>query len=169
MSKSPEDVLKTIPRPKVLERLGSWHSYYLENIEPNFEKIFLNQNILRLAVERYFRKLACVKIYHGIKYGDAHKRAAFTMVAIADAHPIQLATDINLTESTILINEWYGLQLGLSQMDVDVAKISRRYLRNLVYLLNYRKSEEELLSSCMYLIDCAFQGKAVCGEDGKVI
>lgn len=169
MSKSPGEIIKSISREKVRDRLGSWHEYYLAFVEPNFKGIFLNLNILRLAAENYFRELERLKTYHGIDFADAHKRAAFTMVAVSRAHPIQLSTDVSLTEALILINEWYGLQLGLSQMDIEISKISPRFLRNMIYLLYYRDPDPESLASSMYLVDCAFHKKAVCDPDADYI
>lgn len=108
--------------------------------------------ILRLAAEAYFRDLARIKLYHGIEFADVHKRAALTMTAVARAHPIQLDTNVNLTEALVLINEWYALQLGLSQLEIDISKISPRFLRNMLYLLHYRDPDPEILASSMYLI-----------------
>lgn len=151
MSKSPADVISTVPRPKVLERLKTCHRFYLSFIEPNFKGIHLDLKLLRHAIESCFLDMARMKSFHGIDFADAHKRAAFLMLWIVKAHPIQLATDANITEALIVVNELFAVHLGLGHLDVNVSNISREYLRNLIYILHLRNPASELLPhQCMF-------------------
>ena len=52
-----------------------------------------------------------MKNFHGIEYADCHKCAAFFYDLIVKAHPIQLATDMCMTEFMLVINEVFILIL----------------------------------------------------------
>lgn len=155
MSRQPADVLRDLPADKVLERLGTYNRLYLKWIEPSFSGTHLNLKLLRHAVESSLLDIARMKSFHGIEFADCHKRAAFSMLWITKAHPIQLATDVSIKETHLVINELYAIIAGLSHLDVDVTAISHKYLRNLIYILHFRNPAPEILASSMYLLDCA--------------
>lgn len=157
MSRRPTDVLKTLPDSKVIERLESWHKFYLQEIETRYKGIHLNLKLLRHAVESCLLDLNRMKNFHGIEYADCHKRAAFSMLWVVRAHPIQLNTDVNLTESLMVINEIYAIHLGINHLEIAVSSISSKYFRNLIYILHFRNPAPEILASSMYLLECAIR------------
>lgn len=157
MSRSPAEVIRSVPRGKVLERLQTWHEYYLREIEPRYKDIHLNLKLLRHSAESCFLDLARMKSFHGIEFADCHKRAAFSMLWITRAHPIQLATDACITESLMLINEIYAAGVGLGHLQIAMSALSSKYIRNLLYILHFRNPAPEILASSMYLLDCAMR------------
>jgi hypothetical protein len=155
LSKSPADVIKSLPEPKVLERLDTFCEMYRVHFQSRYSGIHLNVKLLRHAVESCFLDLERMKAFHGIDYADQHKRAAFAMHWITKTHPIQLATDANMTEALLVINEWFAIHAGLAHLDIDVSDISGPYLRNLIYILHFRQPSPEILASAMYLLECS--------------
>ena len=159
MTKSPNDVLRILATDKVLNRLETYNQYYLENFEPFFNGIYLNLKLLRHAIESYFLDIYRMKNFHGIEYADCHKRDAFSMIWIVKAHPIQLATDVCMTESMLVINEVFAVHIGLAHLDIDIKDISGKYIRNLIYILHFRSQAPEILASTMYLLECGVKKK----------
>ena len=159
MSRSPADVLKTIPREKVVNRLKTLWTYFNVEFKPRFVGIHLNAKLLRHAVESCFLDIARMKNFHGIEFADAHKRAAFTMLWITKAHPVQLETNVNMTESLLVINELFAIHAGIGHLDIDASMISPKYIKNLIYILHFRNPAPEILASSMYTLECAVLGK----------
>lgn len=158
MIRQPAEVLREIARPKVLERLETCATFYFENIAPpKFNGIHLNLKLLRHAVESCFLDIDRMKAFHGIEYADCHKRAAFTMLWITRAHPVQLDTDANMTEALLVINEIYALGLGLGHLNVRLSDISAAWYRNMIYILHFRNPAPEILASTMYVLEQALK------------
>ena len=99
-----------------------------------------------------------MKAFHGIEYADAHKRAAFIMLWIKRTHPIQLHTHANMTESLIVVNELYGISLGLNHLSIRLERIPDHLFRNLIYTLHFRHIEPEVLAFSMYLLERGAKG-----------
>ena len=158
MIRTPDDVIKTIPREKVKKRLASLLTYYRNYFEPEYSGIYVNIKLLRHAVESCFLDIARMKNFHGIRFADAHKRAAFLMIWITKAHPIQLATDVNITESHLVINEIFAIHAGINHLSINISDITAKYFRNLIYILHFRNPAPEMLSSSMYTLECAVLG-----------
>ena len=154
MSKSTADVIKLLPEKAVLERLDTFNEVFLKNFK-DYRGIHINIKLLRHAVESYFLDLARMKDFHGITHANQYKRAAFSMLWIVKAHPVQLHTDANMTEALLVINELFAIHVGLSHLNVNIDDISRDYIRNLIYILHFRQVSPEILSSAMYLLECA--------------
>ena len=158
MSKSPADVIKSLPERAVLERLDTFNELFNDKFK-DFQGIHLNLKLLRHAVESYFLDLYRMKDFHGITHADQHKRAAFSMLWIVKAHPIQLHTVASMTEALMVINELYAMHVGLSHLEIDITNISSTYIRNLIYILHFRQTSPEILASAMYLLECACLSK----------
>lgn len=159
MSKSPEKVLRSLPSEKVLERLKTCVYFYNDSIDPAYNDIHLNVKLLRHAIESCLLDINRMKAFHDIPYADCHKRAAFTMIWITRAHPIQLATNVNMTEGLLIINEIYALGLGLVHLDINMRELSPKWIKNMLYILHFRTPGPEILASTMYALDCAMHGK----------
>lgn len=159
MNRSPADILRTLPPDKIVNRMETYGQFYLDFIEPHFKNIHLNLKLVRHAAESCQIDIDRMKAFHGIEYADCHKRAAFTMLWIARAHPIQLDTNANMTEALLVINEIYALGLGLGHLNINLADISKEYYRNMIYILHFRNPAAEILASAMYILDCACKGK----------
>jgi hypothetical protein len=158
LSKSPADVIKSLPEKDVLERLDTLVAIFCYGFK-NFKGIYLNRKILRHAVESYFLDLERMKNFHGIKLADQHKRAAFTMLWVTKTHPVQLHTDANMTEALLVINEIFAIHAGLSHLEVSIDDVSSTYIRNLIYILHFRQVSPEILASAMYLLERSCSGK----------
>jgi hypothetical protein len=143
---------------RVLKRLHSLGEIFQNNLKA-FKGIFLSLELLRVAVEHYFRDLDSLKAVNSICHADQHKRAAFTMLCIANTRPIQLQIGAEVNESLILINEYFALHAGLSHLKLNMADISSGYIKNLIYILRFRQPSPEILASTMYLLECACNGK----------
>jgi len=124
----------------------------------DWEGIYLQGEILRHAVESYFLDIYRMKAFHQIELADQHKRASFTMFWIAKLRPIQIYEDANMTDALHLINERFALHAGLSHLDIGIEDISENYTSNLMYTLHYRQFPPEVLTSMMYLLECACKG-----------
>lgn len=157
MSRQPADVLRSITRDKVLARLKTCVQYYHDWIKPGYRDNYLNVKLLRHAVESCLLDICRMKNFHGIEYADCHKRAAFSMLWITRAHPIQLATNANMTESLLVINEIYALGLGLAHININTTDISSKWYRNMIYILHFRNPAPEILASEMYVLECALK------------
>jgi hypothetical protein len=158
LNKSPADIIRTLPEKDVLERLETLEEIFRNNLR-HFSGIYINLKILRHAVESCFLDLERMKNFHGIEFADQHKRAAFTMLWIVKAHPIQLHTNANMTEALLVPNEYFAIHAGLVHLRIDVGQITPAYLRNLIYILHFRQVAPEILASAMYLLECACNGK----------
>ena len=158
MSKSPEEIIGTLPEKNVLERLDTLVNTFDVAFE-GWKDIHINVKLLRHVVESYFFDLERMKVFHGIDLADQHKRAAFTMIWITKLHPVQLHTNANMTEALLVINEWFAIHAGLAHLDINVSDISRGYIRNLLYILHYRQPSPEILASAMYLLECSCLAK----------
>lgn len=158
MSRTPADVINTLPHGKVLDRLKTLWTYYNLHFEQKYTGIHLAPKLLRHAVESCFLDLRRMKSFHGIDFADAHKRAAFSMLWITNVRPIQLATNVNMTESHLLINEIFAIHVGLNHLSISIGDLSAKYLRNLIYILHFRNPTPEILASAMYTLECAVLG-----------
>ena len=159
MTSSPADSLNSLADKEVLERLESCVQLFNDEFLTRYDGVHLNVKLLRHAIESYFLDLKRMKSFHGIEFADCHKRAAFSMLWIARAHPIQLATDVKMTEGLLIVNELYALQIGLNHLDIDMAQLSGKYIRNLLYILHFRNPSPEVLASSMYTLECAAKGQ----------
>lgn len=144
---------------KCVHALKTLYWYYHTFFKPRYTGIHLEPKLLRHAVESYLLDIGRMKNFHSIQFADAHKRAAFSRLWIRKAHPIQLETNVNMTEGLLVINEMFAVHAGLSQLNIDITDISRDYYRNLIYILHFRNPAPEVLASSMYLLECAVQGK----------
>ena len=154
MSKPPADIIRSVPEGKVLTRLDTLVELFNKAFR-DFTEAHLNVKLLRHAVVSYFLDLGRMKDFHGITHADRHKRAAFTMLWVVRAHPVQLHTNANMTEALIVINELFAIHAGLSHLNMDIAVISDEYIRNLIYILHFRQVAPEILASAMYLLERA--------------
>lgn len=159
MSKTPEDLLNELPVGKVLERLKTYGGFYIKHFQPHYNGIYVNLKLLRHAVEKSLLTTLYVKNYHGIEYADEHKRAAFSMYWIARIKPIQIDSDANVKESHLLINEIFGVYIGLGHLNINCHDISPKYFLHLLYTLHNRNVTPEELASEMYLLQCAAWNK----------
>jgi hypothetical protein len=150
----PAKVIRSIPADDVLKRIFALEKIYQVNFA-NYPGAYLNRKLLRHAIESYFIDLERMKDFHGIKLADQHKRAAFTMLWIVKAHPVQLHTNADMTEALIVINELFAIHAGLAHLRVSSGCISKECLRNLIYTLHFRQVSPEILASAMYLLECA--------------
>jgi hypothetical protein len=138
----------------VLEAIFALEEIFRRNLEPR-GGIHINRKVLRHAVENYFLDLERMQTFHSIDLPDKHKRSAFLMVWITKTHPIQLATNANMDEALLVINEIFAIHVGLAELGVRAARCTPGYLRNLVYILHFRTVTPEVLASAMYLLECA--------------
>jgi len=152
-------ILTTQAEDRVLIRMEALRLVYAATIEREYQKIHINMKIVRRLVEGYYRELDHMKNFHGIALADRHKCAAYTMMWIIRTHPIQLATDVNMTLGHLLINELFAVHAGLNRMTLTIEDISIKYLYHLLYSLHFRTKTPELLASGMYLLECACLGR----------
>ena len=159
MTDSPFSAVKSVASERVLQRLDSLLEIFTNNMAGHFSSVYPDRKLMRHVVECYFSDLDRMKGFHHIHLADQHKRAAFTMYWIVRIHPIQLASDVNIKESHLVINEIFAIHAGLSHINADTTRISSHYFRHLLYLLHFRLHSPEMLASSMYTLECAITGK----------
>jgi hypothetical protein len=154
-----KEILTSQANARVITRMEALLQIYAATIEKEYQKIHINVKVVRHLVESYFQDLDRMKTFHEINRADRHKCAAFTMIWITRTHPIQLESDVNMTIGHMLINELFAVHAGLNRMELKIADISAKYLKNLLYTLHFRIKPPEIMASSMYLLECACNGQ----------
>ena len=77
------------------------------------------------------------------------------MYWLARIKPIQIDSDVNFKESHLLINEIFGIYIGLSHLNLNCNDISPKYFAYLLYTLHNRNVNPAELATEMYLLQCA--------------
>lgn len=155
MSKTAQALLSEIDPGKVLERLRTCGGYYSTHFQPHYRGIRLCLRLLRNAIERCLLDLKYVKNFHGIEYADQHKRAAFSMYWLSKVKPIQIDSSANIVSSHLVINEIFGIHIGLDHLEINIDDITPEYFVHLLYTLHNRNISPEELSSEMYVLECS--------------
>lgn len=149
------DLIYGLPDSKILPRIYSLRKIFLDKIEQQYPGTFLDPKLLRHTVESYSLDMDRMKTFHDIEYSDRHKRAGFSMYWITRIKPIQLATNANIINSLVLINEIFAIHAGIGHLKPSAKNISKDFARNLLYTLHYRHIPPEALALQMYLLECA--------------
>lgn len=149
----------------VLERVGSdrikRRMLYLTEIfrldMGDWNGIYLNQSLLRAAVESYYCDIYRLKFFRPVTWADACKKAAFTMKWIAKIHPVQIRQGFTPDKGTLMANEYFAICAATSLLDLKEEQASSNtwftnYWSNLVYLLYYHSVPVESLCSELFLL-----------------
>lgn len=156
---TPQNILDEVGEDRIRARLYSWENFYQVISLGWSDHIELNLRLLRHCVESYYCDLYRSKTFHRIDYADQHKRAAYTIKWISKLRPIQLSNQANNTTALFLMNDYYALYAGAQHLNAPVDRISPTYLRNLIYTIHNRQFDGMVLSSQMYLLECALNQK----------
>ena len=114
----------------------------------------LNQQLLRIASESYFKDLERKKHFHGIQYADAHKRAGYMMKWIMRFRPIQLVRE-DCCVRALLANEHFALTVALRFIRLSPSKLSADLYKNLIYALRYRHIDANAWALSCFLLQKA--------------
>lgn len=147
---------------KTLRRLDTLVELF-ERLEKGgvLEGVHLNTGVLYSALESYFIDIQRTKCFHDIEFADSHKIAAYTVKWLLKLRPIMISAHIkskDLSKRTLLANEIFALIIALRTIDVDVNRISNKYISNLIYIFRYRDIDCLALSSKMYLLETCLSG-----------
>lgn len=155
MARTPNEILKSLPDAHILRAMEALRQVY-DAYLGQYAGIHLNLKLLRFGVESGFINLEAHKDFHGITVADAHKRAAFAMHGIIQAHPVQVNTDANLTEAMVPANELFAFHVGMNNLHVNVRDLPKGHLRNFLFLLRHKLPDPMVLSSMPCLMEQAF-------------
>lgn len=105
------------------------------------EEVTLNPEVLVQIIVSYFDDIDRLKKYHGIKFVDPPKQAAFTVKWIIKRKPITwlVGESINTTEYHHLLNEVLALRSAFSFIDISSNILSEDFIVSLLYSLHNRE------------------------------
>lgn len=155
MSRSSTQQLASLPPDKVRERLKTCAGYYASKFQDGYQGIHMDLRLLRHSVELALLELKNFKEYHGIKYADRHKRAAFLMYWISHIKPIQIESNANFTPALGVVNEIFAIHLGLNHLDMSPNDLPDEYLPHLIFALHRRDMDCANLAREMFLLEKA--------------
>ena len=137
--------------------LNIFHGFKENDIFNDY--LYLNKALLYKAVYSYFIDLQRTKCFHNIPFADRHKKAAYTMKWIAKVKPIQIKHTVaveKIDEECMQANEWFAFIAGVSFLNISLDKLPDHFIKNILYILQYRDVECLVLSSKMYLLERSF-------------
>lgn len=154
----------SLHRDKCVQRIHSLKTLYLIMVlREGWRDIELNEAVLARCVEEYFKDLERHKAFHGIRFADQHKRAAYTIKWLVRLRPIQMTQPSSSPAlSTFLVNECFALFAGLGHLripDQAIGDLSASYVRNMLFSLQFFPVVAETLASEMYLLECALNAE----------
>lgn len=114
----------------------------------------LNQQLLRIVSESYFKDLERKKKFHDIKYADEHKRAGYMMKWIMRFRPIQLVRE-DCCVRALLANEHFALTVALRFIRLSPSKLTADLYKNLIYSLRYRHIDANAWALSCFLLQKA--------------
>jgi len=135
-----------------------------EKLQNKYEwsgRMYLNLDILRIAVESYLHDLYRFSDYHGSEFADNHKRGAYIIKWISKLRPVHFFHDQkNLSALEYLSNNILAVFAGLGHLqDVALVDVSDRYFDHLFYTSLYRNIDGLQLASTFYVLEKALQKK----------
>ena len=124
------------------------------------EQLTLNQQLVRIVSESYFKDLERKKHFHGIRYADQHKRAGYMLKWIIRFRPIQLHKE-DSGISALLANEQFALTVALHFIGLSPEKLSKSLYKNLIYSLRYRHIDANAWALSFFLMQEAYTKQAM--------
>ena len=146
-----EDSLRLRARCREMMLLKAFHLFTDSWPTEDQNQIALNQQVLRMVSESYFKDLERKKNFHGIQYADEHKRAGYMLKWIMRFRPIQLVSE-NCGVSSLLANEHFALTVALRIVRVAPTKLNRDLYKNLIYALRYRHIDANAWALSFFLL-----------------
>lgn len=128
---------------RVLDDLG-------KELTAKWEDLVLNEGILLNCVESCLYDMERMRNFHGIRFEDDHKQAAFVVYWLNKLRPLQIKPPNIERRSLLLSNEHFALCAGLRFLKIDASEISNNLWRNFLYTLHYRTAEPMVLATLMY-------------------
>jgi len=141
-----------------LERLNRFNFLYEKfcNKYDEFinDSVYLNKDLLYLAIKSYFDDIEKFKKYSGSDLADQHKQAAFTIKWISKVKPIQIKPDTESNKHILLLNSLYAIYLGSTfLLEVTPDNIPSGYYEHLIYATFYREVDAKQLAGALYLLE----------------
>ena len=155
-SVAPEEALRLRAHFRETMLVKAYHLLTESWPDEEREQCVLNQQLLRIVSESYFKDLERKKDFHGIQYADAHKRAGYMLKWIMRFRPIQLAQE-KCGVRVLLANEHFALAVALSFIRLAPGRLSPSLYKNLVYSLRYRHLDANAWALSCFLMQEAYQ------------
>lgn len=156
------DIYKEIEN-KTLERLETLVRSFERLTENNFfSGLHLNIGLLFSALQSYHIDLLRTKCFHNIKFANSQKKAAYTIKWLVKIRPIMIDKEIDdkqIDSKRIIANEIFAFIIGISYLNIDLNNLSNECIKNMIYMFRYRDFDCLVLSSYMYLLECASNQK----------
>lgn len=163
MSLTPKEQLNKLPASEIRKRLDACIWYYANKFQRNYTDIHIDPRLLRHAIEIALLDLLEYAQFHNIPIADEHKQGAFLMYWIARIKPIQIESNANFTPALGVVNEVYGIFIGLNHLNLDVDALPDGYLRHLIYALHRGHTDCSSLAREMFLLQ-----NCVCWKPKKI-
>ncbi|MDR1937779.1 MAG: hypothetical protein LBQ73_04685 [Tannerellaceae bacterium] len=138
------------------DMINSLFEVYIEkNNEQLQDSVYLNADLLDLAIISYYDDIYRYKEYSNVKYADRHKQAAYTLKWLSKMKPIQIKEGYSANKYALNVNGSFAIFVSLTFLRTEVAKnISDSYLNFLLYSCLYRNISGKLFAGSFYLLEC---------------
>ncbi len=150
-----KDILARVGSDRIKRRMLFLTEVFRQDMG-DWNGIYLNQYILRVAVESYFCDIYRLKFFRPVTWTDTHKKAAFTIKWLSKVHPVQVRQGFEPEKGTLMANEYFAICAGMALLGVKEGQHDNawftRYWTNLAYLLHYHPVSVESLSSELFLL-----------------
>jgi len=111
----------------------------------------INRQILHELCNSYFLDIDRKKLFHGIEYADAHKRAAYTVKWIMRFRPVQ-TKGRPVSIDVLLANEQLAMLVAFKKLNIPIEKVEECIIEHLLYMLRFRHIDTNALAMSFYLL-----------------
>lgn len=112
------------------------------------KSVFLNNELLLLAVGSYYDDIYRFKDFSGSKWANEYKQAAYTIKWLAKFSPIQILPDAEMDDEILTFNARFAIFAAMSFLKPETwNKIDQDIYEDLIYSILYRNISGKMLTS----------------------
>lgn len=162
VQEEPDEALRKHLRANILVKTfyGMVDSWTLDEREA----CQLNEEVLVMCVNSYFKDIKRKKAFHGIKFADAHKRASYMMKWIMKFRPVQILK--SSTKRVLMVNEFFATAHALKMLNVSPKTMPETMREHLLYMLRFRTFDPNAVAMSFFLLQ-KLQSGAACSSHGE--
>ena len=131
-------------------------NFYRNSFSKSY-KCVLQLQLLWHTITCFAKDLDRLCSFHCIDIQDKHKQVAHLIYWIVKIKPIHIIDGKGNFDrlSVPFINEIFACYIGLTRLGIDVMSISNIFLKNFLYMLNFREIKPEPLYLFLYTLEKA--------------
>ncbi|MDR1417039.1 MAG: hypothetical protein LBJ57_06435 [Prevotellaceae bacterium] len=132
------------------------YNTFMEDKSDIKSSVYLNNDLLAIAVGSYFDDIYRYKMYSHSERADKHKQGAYIIKWLSKIRPIQVCMGAKATKEMLFINSSFAVFVGFSFLGLNVFDAIEPHLyEHLLYEAQYRKISGKSYASILYLIEKA--------------